>query len=213
MIGVIVAGGKQTRMKGVNSDIPKCLYKFHGKTNLYRNMAFIHKQGIKELYVISGSSNHTAIKEEIDSWGKTGIKVQVICDETGLGSGGCLSLLPNHSGEKYLIILGDIYIKDYFTVKEEKHTTVYVSDSGDIKDSDFAIGRMDHKKKTPIGVFTYPNSKIPNEDEELDLMRDMIGDNYFGYEYLVVPIRLFTMDYGTPERYKKLLQLISEGSV
>ncbi|BBH54092.1 nucleotidyltransferase family protein [Fluviispira sanaruensis] len=102
----ILAGGKGTRIQSLFPDIPKPLVEIAGKQVLLRQIDFFLEYGVKKIIVLAGFRGEV-IKERL--YKKYNNLIDVVIEETPLGTSGCLSLIKKSINTKYLIFVsGDL---------------------------------------------------------------------------------------------------------
>ena len=108
MQAVIFCGGSGTRPKNKYKNIPKALVKFNKKPNLIKIIDDLFNQNFKEIILITTSKNEQIYKSIKNH--KNFKKIKIINDEKFSGTGGALIGAKKFLKEKFLFILGDLYI-------------------------------------------------------------------------------------------------------
>ena len=108
---LIMAGGFGTRLRPLTDNCPKPMLNVGSKPILEWQIDMFSNQGYKNFYI----STHyfpEKIKNFFGDGSKKGIKINYVHEETPLGTGGALGLLPtNIEKEPLIVINGDILTK------------------------------------------------------------------------------------------------------
>jgi len=230
IVGVVVAGGKATRMGDLAFNIPKALLTIKDKPLLDYQLDLMERHGIREIYIIAHVMADK-IEDHLKKSTRLG-SVKIITEPKLLGSGGGLRYLPE--ADKYLILFGDIAVdmnlSKFIEFHKKKRADVSVviqrnshpfeSDLMQISDSNECV-RMyckPHKELLPqnsnlfmvAGVFLFEKQiltvlKNTSKNRPIDLVKDfiakMICNEYKVYGYSTSE---YLNDMGTPERYKAI---------
>lgn len=141
MKAVIMAGGKGTRLQGINKDIPKPMFPVCGKPILEYQIESLKRSGINDITLIIGHLGHI-IKEHFGDGMNYGVEIKYLEETEPLGSAGSLYYLKGLSEEDFFLVFGDL-----------------------ILDVDFVRFYEYHKKKGgQITLFTHPNSHPYDSD-------------------------------------------------
>lgn len=109
MKAVIMAGGKGTRLQGVNREIPKPMFPVLGKPILLYQIESLKKQGITEITVIVGYLGEV-IREYLRDGAALGVRIDYIMEEHPLGTAGALYYLKNRMTEDFFLVFGDLML-------------------------------------------------------------------------------------------------------
>lgn len=107
MKAVIMAGGKGTRIRSIESDLPKPMVKIAGKPVLEYQLLILSRYGIKNIIIVVGYLGNS-IKDFFGNGEKYGIQIEYIVEDIPLGSAGALFFLKDIIQEDFLLINGDI---------------------------------------------------------------------------------------------------------
>lgn len=137
MTGVIMAGGKGTRLSSLTKDeIPKPMMPVCGKPILQWQIDCMKKNGIIDILIIIGHLGEK-ITEYFGDGKNFGVSIRYIVEQTPLGTGGALGFLHKYiQNDYFLLSYGD---------------TIY----------DIDLKRMEQfhvEKKSAATLFTHPNS-------------------------------------------------------
>ncbi|MFT6180103.1 MAG: dTDP-glucose pyrophosphorylase [Akkermansiaceae bacterium] len=106
-IAVVMAGGKGTRLGELTRHLPKPMIKVAGRPILERIVHQLVGAGVTQIYL---SVNYLAevIEDHFGDGRKFGCEISYLREESPLGSGGALSLLPQPMEEAILVMNGDL---------------------------------------------------------------------------------------------------------
>ena len=161
MIGVILAGGKGSRLISVTKDeIPKPLAKIYGKPIIEHCINQLKQFGIQELYITVGHL-HEKIENYLGNGDRLGVSIHYIVEGAPLGSGGALYYLKEKVTDDLVICSGDVIfsldinkIHEYHKSKDAlitlvTHPNAHPYDSDLIvTDSNGRVTAIDKKGKT-----------------------------------------------------------------
>ena len=95
MVGVIVAGGRGTRLTEITKDeIPKPMAKMLGKPVLERAIENLKKYGVNEIYITVGHL-HQVIQNYFGDGSKFGVSIKYVVENESMGSAGALYFIKN----------------------------------------------------------------------------------------------------------------------
>lgn len=105
----ILAGGKGTRLKSLNLNVPKPMAPIQGKPFLEILVGELKKQGLTSITLLVGEQAQV-IQDHFSSGEKFGVNIQYSHEETPLGTGGAIKLaIENSTKEKFLVLNGDTF--------------------------------------------------------------------------------------------------------
>lgn len=104
---VIMAGGKGTRLRPLTEDIPKPLLRVAGRPILERIVLHLVGFGIREIFLSINYLGHM-VEDHFGDGSKFGCRIEYLREQTPLGTGGALSLLPNRAMHPLLVMNGDL---------------------------------------------------------------------------------------------------------
>lgn len=104
---VVMAGGKGTRLGELTKEIPKPMLKVAGRPILERIVIHLVGAGIRRIHLAVNYLSHV-IENHFEDGSQFGCEISYIREETPLGSGGALSLLPETPTDPILVMNGDL---------------------------------------------------------------------------------------------------------
>lgn len=235
-VGVIVAGGRATRMGPLGNDTPKALLEVGGRPLLGRQLDVLASGGVRRAFVLAGhlAGDVAAALGQLTPWG---IEVDLRVEEEPLGTGGCLAAaeLPETT---LIVAYGDIVFDLDLGLLLRSHlgtgaiATLVVHPNDHPHDSDLveldAEGRVVelHCKPHPEGlrVRNLVNAGLCVLErvvidaiapgERCDLIYDVVaplaraGEAVYAY-----PTTEYLKDIGTPDRYEHVADDWTRGHV
>lgn len=219
----LMAGGFGTRLKPLTDDCPKPLLPVGGKPILETILESFIAAGFHRFYV---SVHYLAerIKSHFGDGSQWGVTVKYVEEETPLGTGGALGLLPETDGLPVVVINGDVLTRLDFNALVDFH---------DAQDADMTLCVREYDVKVPFGVVEGKDSQVtdivekpvhrflvnagvyvigPTILEELkparridmpDLVKDCLARNG---KVGMFPIHEYWIDIGIPEDFHKAQQ-------
>jgi D-glycero-D-manno-heptose 1,7-bisphosphate phosphatase len=226
-----LAGGKGTRISEIYPDVPKPMINVLGKPLLQWQIESLCSQGIKDITLITGYKSEV-IRDYFGSGKAFGVDIEYIVEQSPLGTGGALCLLPK---EETLVIFGDLYFDiDFcrfigFHKKINAGVTLFAHPNSHPFDSDIVVtdsdslvtgwkskkdsARGDLRNMVNAGMYIFSKECLPKGDpKRLDLEQDIIlpaipKGNIYAYrstEYI--------KDMGTPKRLEEVERNIKNGA-
>ena len=104
---VIMAGGKGTRLGELTQDTPKPMLKIVGRPILERIVLHLVGSGIRRIYLAVNYLSQV-IEEHFGDGSDFGCEIHYIREESPMGSGGALSLLPEQPEHPIIVMNGDL---------------------------------------------------------------------------------------------------------
>lgn len=110
---VLMVGGKGTRLGALTQDVPKPMIKVGGRPILETIIERFVDQGFTEIYL---SVNYKAdlIENYFGDGDTHGANITYLREESALGTGGALSLLPERPTKPFIVMNGDVLTKVSF---------------------------------------------------------------------------------------------------
>ena len=107
---VLLSGGLATRMRPYTEKIPKAMIDVIGQPFIHRQLALLHKQGVKQVFLCIGY-----LGEMIESYAGDGSRydMQLIYSYDGdklLGTGGAIKKIEGILPEVFFVLYGDSYL-------------------------------------------------------------------------------------------------------
>ena len=104
---IIMAGGKGTRIAGINSQVPKPMISIMGKPILEYQINVLKRQGCVEFVLVIGYLG-AVISEYFKDGAEWGVHIEYIVENSPLGTAGALYYLKDKIREDFLLLNGDI---------------------------------------------------------------------------------------------------------
>lgn len=235
MIAVIMAGGKGTRIKEINAEVPKPMIRVLDKPILQYQIETLYKQGIKEIILVVGYLGNV-IKDYFADGKRFGVNISYIEEKEPLGTAGALYFLKDKIKQDFLLLCGDLIfdidVNRFYNAHKANDATVtlfthpnsHPYDSGIIIADSFGKvvnwlhkedDRLWYRNRVNAGLhFISPKifSKFDapvKRDLDRDILKPLISENglyvYDSPEYV--------KDMGTPDRYFSVIEDIKTGKV
>lgn len=215
----IMAGGFGTRLKPLTDNCPKPLLKVGERPILETVILSFIRSGFSNFYI----STHylpEMIKEAIGDGSRWGVNVIYIHEDTPLGTGGALGLLPDDLPDLPVIVMnGDVLTKINFEEvlafhnSKQSNATMCVREFeyqvpfGVIEESNFKITDIVEKPTyrfhVNAGIYVINKSLISNvkKDEYLDM--PTFFESHIGDEAYVFPFHDYWLDIGRMDDFKR----------
>lgn len=105
--GVVMAGGRGTRLRAVTGNVPKPLLSLGASTILERILSNMASAGVEDVWL---SVNYRAamFKRKIGDGSKLGLRVEYLDEDEPLGNAGALSMLPAKGANHVFITNADL---------------------------------------------------------------------------------------------------------
>ena len=206
MQAVIFCGRSGTRLKNKYKNIPKALVKFNKKPNLIKIIDDLFNQNFKEIILITTIKNEQIYKSIKNH--KNFKKIKIINHEKFSGTGGALIGAKKFLKEKFLFILGDLYINfNYrkffvYSVKRKYNTNTVIQSSnypfnGDTvsynsndKIKKFYLKNISKNKPNSsiVGIFFIKKKviKLKYNKKNIDLIKDILVKNKSNFVYKTI---------------------------
>ncbi len=106
MKALVLAAGKSTRISPISKGKPKPLLEIHGESILKRNLAWLAKYGIKDIW-INLHYHPEEIINHVGDGSEFGVQVQYTFEPKILGTAGAVKHLQKEWAETFLVVYGD----------------------------------------------------------------------------------------------------------
>lgn len=235
MQAVIMAGGKGTRIRQINSEVPKPMISVLDKPILQYQIECLARQGVKDIILVIGYLGES-IKKYFEDGAKFGVHIEYIYEETPLGTAGALFFLKDKIKEDFLLLCGDLIfdidVNRFYSAHKKygalvtlfTHPNSHPYDSGIIiADSDGKVSGWLHKEDERKWYRNRVNAGLHFISPEilsrfcslqkLDLDRDVLKPLIDEGELYVYDSPEYVKDMGTPDRYYSVIQDIQTGKV
>ena len=231
MKAAILAGGSGKRIGTMYPDIPKPMIPLMGKPVLQYQVELLARHDITDITLITGYKSDV-IMNHFNDGSDYNVHIKYIVEETPLGTGGALALLPK---EDTLILFGDVYLEidiDRFVQyhrEKQAEISLFAHPNSHPHDSDIvvvtengAVTEWASKKETAqrgdvrnlvnAGLYIFNGTSLPTGaavfcELEHDLILPKLNDGrVFAYRSTE-----YVKDMGTPERLKAVTEDIRNG--
>lgn len=232
---VIMAGGKGSRIREVNSEVPKPMLSICGKPILQHQIECLVRQGLKDIILVTGYLGDK-IEEYFGNGSAYGASVSYIREETPLGTAGALGCLRGVICEDFLLLNGDLIfsvdLKRFAQAHAENgalvtiltHPNSHPYDSGVIvADASGCVTewlsreeeRVWYKNRVNAGLHMISPGLLEQFTgvRKLDLDRDILKPLIPAKQLYIYDSPEYVKDIGTPARYQEVLQDIASGVV
>lgn len=235
MIAVIMAGGKGTRIKEINSEVPKPMIPVLGKPILQYQIEALKSQGVTDIILVVGYLGQTII-DYFENGERFGVNITYVEEETPLGTAGALFFIKDKIKDDFLLICGDLIFDidvDRFYRAHKNNAglvTIFTHPNSHPYDSGIIIAdksgkvlnwlhkedeRLWYKNRVNAGLhFISPEllngfQQLQKLDLDRDILKPLIEKNglyiYDSPEYV--------KDMGTPDRYFSVIEDLQNGKV
>lgn len=235
MKAIIMAGGKGTRIKEINSEVPKPMIPVLDKPILQYQIECLASQGVTDITLIIGYLGFV-IKEYFGDGAKYGVNISYIEEKEPLGTAGALYLLKGKVQEDFLLLCGDlifdINVNRFYSAHKKMgglvtlftHPNSHPYDSGIIiADENCKVLNWLHKEderlwyrnRVNAGLhFVSPKiferfTELKKRDLDRDVLKPLIREN----NLFVYDSPEYVKDMGTPDRYYSVTEDIKNGKV
>lgn len=139
---LVMAGGKGTRLEGLTHAIPKPMLPIGDRPLLERIVTHLVSHGIQRIFI---SVQHMArmIQDHFQDGRHLGCQIEYLVEDAPLGSGGCLSLLPERPEHPLFVMNGDLLTRMHVGRMLDFHTQ---------HDFSATLGVRNHAFTVPFGV-------------------------------------------------------------
>ncbi|MGH7717230.1 MAG: nucleotidyltransferase family protein [Gemmatimonadaceae bacterium] len=104
---VVMAGGKGTRLRPLTESLPKPMIKVAGRPILERIVDHLVGFGIRRVFLSVNYLGHI-VEQHFGDGSSFGCSIEYLRETKPLGTGGSLSLLPEHPRHPVLVLNGDL---------------------------------------------------------------------------------------------------------
>jgi MurNAc alpha-1-phosphate uridylyltransferase len=177
----ILAGGLATRLRPITETIPKALVEVAGRPFIFRQLDYLHAQGIRRVVFCIGYLGGM-IQEIVGDGSKFGLDVAYSSDGPGLlGTGGALRRALPLLEQEFFVLYGDSFLPVEFAPIERvfldghKSALMTVLENGDRWDKSNVLFRqgklVEYNKHQPRPEMTYI-------DYGLAVLSKLVLENY-----------------------------------
>jgi dTDP-glucose pyrophosphorylase len=104
---VVMAGGRGTRLAPLTDDVPKPMLRVAGRPILERIVLHLVGHGFSRIFLSTNYLGHI-VERHFGDGSRFGAQIGYLREETPLGTGGALSLLPSAPTHPVLVMNGDL---------------------------------------------------------------------------------------------------------
>jgi dTDP-glucose pyrophosphorylase len=221
----LMAGGFGTRLAPLTSDCPKPLLPVGGKPILETILESFIAAGFHRFYI---SVHYLAerIKTHFGDGSSWGVTLRYVEEETPLGTGGALGLLPDTDGMPVVMMNGDVLTRLDFNALLDFHEDQHAALTLCVREYDmqvpFGVVQWDESEVTEIvekplhrffinaGVYVVSPEVIattqpPRKLDMPDLVKQTISDKR---KVAMFPIHEYWLDIGRPDDFERAQQEI-----
>lgn len=230
-----MAGGKGTRIREINSEVPKPMISVLGKPILQYQIETLARQGVSSIILVIGYLGNT-IKEYFSSGENFGAQIEYIEEREPLGTAGALFLLKEKISDDFLLLCGDLIfdvdIQKFYAAHKKyggevtlfTHPNSHPYDSGIIvADRDKRVKNWLHKEDERLWYRNRVNAGLHfmspaifnrfTQLKKCDLDRDVLKPLIPEGKLFVYDSPEYVKDMGTPDRYLSVIDDIQSGKV
>jgi dTDP-glucose pyrophosphorylase len=153
---VIMAGGEGQRLRPITQAIPKPMVEIGGQPLLRLQIERLRRAGIRRIYIAINYLGHV-IEDYFGDGNDFGVSISYLREETKLGTGGALSLLPNDISGTILVMNGDVVTQSNFGALGMFH-----QHHGAL----LTVSAVEHHVQIPYGVVVSDGPKVQRIDEK-----------------------------------------------
>jgi mannose-1-phosphate guanylyltransferase len=117
---VILAGGLGTRLRPLTLSVPKPLVPVAGRPFLHHQLALLASHGVRTVLILTGYLG-SQIEASVGDGSGFGLEVTYSQEPAPLGTGGALRLAARHLQDRFLLVLGDTYLRCDYRGLVERH--------------------------------------------------------------------------------------------
>lgn len=169
MQAVIMAGGKGTRLRTLNSEIPKPMFPISGKPILEYQIESLKKSGIEDIILIVGYLGKQ-IKDYFGDGSRWHVHINYITEDKPLGTAGAFYYLKGKIKGDFILVFGDLIL--------------------DVDFSRFMRFHMDHK--AVVTLFGHPNAhpfdsdviEVNQDDRVIDILKKNENRNFYYHNFV-----------------------------
>ncbi|XOQ44615.1 MAG: UTP--glucose-1-phosphate uridylyltransferase [Clostridium sp.] len=226
MKALFLAGGKGTRLRPLTNHLPKPMVPVMGRPLLERNIDAVKNCGTDE--VVFSTCYRAEDIERHFSRNDFGVKIQYVCEDIPLGTGGAIKNCEKYFDDTFLIfnsdIVSDIDLSDLVRFHKQKQADVTIavtrvpnpSNYGVIEYDEFGFATTFTEKPKPgeaksdfinAGIYVFepkvldriPANRVVSVEKET--FPTLLKE---GYKIAVYHGGSYWIDIGTPEKYAQV---------
>jgi dTDP-glucose pyrophosphorylase len=104
---VIMAGGRGARLAPLTNHVPKPMIRVAGRPIIERIVFHLVGHGFSRIFISTNYLGHL-VEQHFGDGARFGARIEYLREETPLGTGGALSLLPGRPDQPLLVMNGDL---------------------------------------------------------------------------------------------------------
>lgn len=162
-VAVVMVGGRGSRLQPLTETIPKPMLRVAGRPILERIVLHLVGHGIRRIYLATGYLGEV-IEDHFRDGRQLGAEIQYLREETALGTGGALGLLPERPDDPLLVMNGDLVTQADLGALLDTHA------AGDWVAT---IGVRRYVHAIPFGCVERDGSRVLRLEEKPALTRDV----------------------------------------
>lgn len=194
-IAVIMAGGKGVRLRPLTENCPKPMLPVAGRPILERVILHLISYGIRKIYLSVNYLGHM-IEDYFGDGRKFGCSIEYLKENTPLGTGGALSLLPVVPKDPIIVMNGDVISQ----VNIEQMLKFHLYNQHII-----TIGASNYQVDIPFGVLKTEKSQLI-AIEEKPKQNFLISSGIYVINPDAIKIIPKNQDYPITELFEKCLE-------
>jgi NDP-sugar pyrophosphorylase family protein len=140
--GIVLAAGKSTRIAALAGTSPKPLLEIAGEAILMRNLRWLARSGIEEVW-INLHYRPDAIRERVKDGSELGLRVNYSHEHEILGTAGGVRRIASDWDEAFLVVYGDSLVRANLQLMQRAHR-----ESG----APLTIGLFDRSRHPHTGI-------------------------------------------------------------
>ena len=217
---VIMAGGEGRRLRPLTAELPKPMVEIGGLPLIERQVRRLARAGVKRIFISVNYLSHL-IEEHFGDGAQLGVKIDYLHEETKLGTGGALALLPEPPTGPIIVMNGDILTTVDFVSLLHFH-----QDNA----ADVTVAAIEHRVVIPFGTLACEGAVVkaleekpsqrflcnagvyalqpevlkylptPRQYDLTDLIQDCLNDRR---SVAVFPVHEYWSDIGTKEELQR----------
>lgn len=225
---VIMAGGKGTRIREINSEVPKPMIPILGKPILQYEIETLESQNVTDIILVVGYLGDQIVSYFGDG-SKYGVNIRYIEEKEPLGTAGSMFFLKNMVSDDFLLLNGDnlfdvdihrfyeAHIRNGCLATIFTHPNNHPYDSGVIVADDNGLvtkwmtkeeERLWYHNRVNAGLHFF-NKRILDkfvEAKKTDLDREVLKPLIDERQLYVYDSPEYVKDMGTPDRYRQVIE-------
>lgn len=225
----IMAGGKGTRIAEYYPDLPKPMVPLCGKPILQHQVELLVGQGFCDITLIVGYMAEKIVAYFGDG-SRFGARITYITEDTPLGTGGALALLPK---QDVLLLMGDVYLDvdfgRFISYHRSKNAAIalFAHPNSHPWDSDILVtdaegrvlawsskkeeNRGELRNLVNAGLYILSAATLPPTAEKLDLDKGLVAPRVTAGDVYAYRSTEYVKDMGTPQRLQSVSRDIEAG--